>query len=76
MNIGQEDISKNGFESLQLLHQPVGNAFISIVLWYTLHSLQRESLPEFSSIFRLPVSNETVPSGNTGRGDLPSESTN
>jgi len=49
MNIGQE----NGFESLQLSYQPVGNAIVSIVLWYTLHLLYCESLPEFSSTFRL-----------------------
>ena len=44
--------------------------------------LRRKSLPESSGIFRLSVSNilgrkvmETAPSGNTGRGGLPSEST-
>ena len=51
MNIGQE----NSFESLQLSYQPVGNAIVSIVLWYTctLYLLYCESLPEFSSTFRL-----------------------
>ena len=48
MNIGQQEIYWNGFEAHQLSHQPVGNAFVSIVLWYTLHLLYRESLPDYS----------------------------
>ena len=45
----------------------VGNTVFSIALWYTLHLLQRESLPEFSGIFRLPVSNEFQAEGHGNR---------